>query len=245
MQLDADLGIDSIKRVEILSALQERHPDLPALPPEQLGSFRTLRAIAEFMGRDSRPIADGTSGTRPRPDPASEDSAETFGPTQGGVGRPRRAHSGAGPENAEHGREQSRVPPALAQVLLETVAEKTGYPAEMLDLDMRLDADLGIDSIKRVEILSALQDRFPGSLPRAPNGSVPSRPCAISSPSWAKRTSQSQRPPFSPRTRVREAGASPSRGNGHASTAGGRLGEDGISRRDARARHAARRRPGD
>ena len=41
------------------------------------------------------------------------------------------------------------------------MAEKTGYPAEMLELDMELDADLGIDSIKRVEILSALQERLP------------------------------------------------------------------------------------
>src|SRR5205823_9569675 len=40
-------------------------------------------------------------------------------------------------------------------------AEKTGYPAEMLDLGMSLDADLGIDSIKRVEILSALQEKLP------------------------------------------------------------------------------------
>ena len=49
----------------------------------------------------------------------------------------------------------------LAQVLLESVAEKTGYPIDMLELDMRLDTDLGIDSIKRVEILSAVQDRLP------------------------------------------------------------------------------------
>ncbi len=46
-------------------------------------------------------------------------------------------------------------------VLREVVAEKTGYPVEMLELDMQLDADLGIDSIKRVEILSSVQDRFP------------------------------------------------------------------------------------
>src|SRR2546421_11950831 len=46
-------------------------------------------------------------------------------------------------------------------VLLEVIAEKTGYPAEMLELGMTLDADLGIDSIKRVEILSALQERLP------------------------------------------------------------------------------------
>src|SRR5207253_125636 len=51
MQLDADLGIDSIKRVEILSAVQDRHPELPPPSPEQLGSFRTLRAIAEFIAR--------------------------------------------------------------------------------------------------------------------------------------------------------------------------------------------------
>ena len=52
-------------------------------------------------------------------------------------------------------------------MLLETVADKTGYPAEMLELDMRLDADLGIDSIKRVEIFSAVQDRLPRR-PRSP-----------------------------------------------------------------------------
>src|SRR5262249_57853274 len=53
--------------------------------------------------------------------------------------------------------EQARV----QGVLLEVVAEKTGYPPEMLELDMALDADLGIDSIKRVEILSAPQERLP------------------------------------------------------------------------------------
>jgi acyl transferase domain-containing protein/NAD(P)-dependent dehydrogenase (short-subunit alcohol dehydrogenase family) len=46
-------------------------------------------------------------------------------------------------------------------VLREVVSEKTGYPAEMLEPGMALDADLGIDSIKRVEILSALQERLP------------------------------------------------------------------------------------
>src|SRR5262249_60421816 len=46
-------------------------------------------------------------------------------------------------------------------ILLEVVSEKTGYPAGMLDLGMALDADLGVDSIKRVEILSAFQDRLP------------------------------------------------------------------------------------
>ncbi|WP_207954714.1 type I polyketide synthase [Saccharopolyspora elongata] len=44
-------------------------------------------------------------------------------------------------------------------LLLEVVAEKTGYPLSVLDAGMELESDLGIDSIKRVEILSAVRER--------------------------------------------------------------------------------------
>jgi NAD(P)-dependent dehydrogenase (short-subunit alcohol dehydrogenase family)/acyl carrier protein len=49
MRLDADLGIDSIKRVEILSALQEQLPDAPVIKPEHLGTLQTLGDIVEFL----------------------------------------------------------------------------------------------------------------------------------------------------------------------------------------------------
>ena len=127
MQLDADLGIDSIKRVEILSALQDRLAGLPSIEPERLGSFRSLRAIVEFLGQaphdHEQPVAMSKS-------------------------------SAPGPEGDPSG--------AIARLLVDIVAEKTGYPSDMLELDMRLDTDLGIDSIKRVEIFAALQDRLPG-----------------------------------------------------------------------------------
>ena len=45
--------------------------------------------------------------------------------------------------------------------MLEVVSEKTGYPTEMLELSMDMESDLGIDSIKRVEILGAMQDKHP------------------------------------------------------------------------------------
>ena len=44
---------------------------------------------------------------------------------------------------------------------MDVVAEKTGYPADALDLSMSLEGDLRIDSIKRVEILSAVQEKAP------------------------------------------------------------------------------------
>ena len=47
MELDADLGIDSIKRVEILSAFQERVPDAPAVDADDLGALQTLGQIVD------------------------------------------------------------------------------------------------------------------------------------------------------------------------------------------------------
>ena len=40
--------------------------------------------------------------------------------------------------------------------IFEIMAEKTGYDTDMISEEMDLETDLGIDSIKRVEILSAV-----------------------------------------------------------------------------------------
>ena len=42
--------------------------------------------------------------------------------------------------------------------LLDLVSDRTGYPKAALSIDLDLEADLGVDSIKRVEILAALAD---------------------------------------------------------------------------------------
>jgi NAD(P)-dependent dehydrogenase (short-subunit alcohol dehydrogenase family) len=63
---------------------------------------------------------------------------------------PAAAPAAAAPAAAAPDREQ------LAQRLLAIVSERTGYPAEMLTLEADLEADLGIDSIKRVEIAGTM-----------------------------------------------------------------------------------------
>jgi acyl transferase domain-containing protein len=126
MDMEADLGIDSIKRVEILGAMQELFTDLPAINPEELGELRTLAEIVEHMGKQLSPVEVKTA-------------------TQ--------------VVNIENPVFQPDLAP-LTQSLLQVVSEKTGYPAEMLELSMDMEADLGIDSIKRVEILGAMQELF-------------------------------------------------------------------------------------
>jgi NAD(P)-dependent dehydrogenase (short-subunit alcohol dehydrogenase family)/acyl carrier protein len=45
-------------------------------------------------------------------------------------------------------------------LLLKIVSDKTGYPSDMLDLDSDMEADLSIDSIKRMEIIAALKTQL-------------------------------------------------------------------------------------
>lgn len=55
---------------------------------------------------------------------------------------------------------ENLTPERIKELLLDIVSEKTGYPVEMLGMDQDLEADLSIDSIKRMEIIGALRDRL-------------------------------------------------------------------------------------
>ncbi|NWH09672.1 MAG: SDR family NAD(P)-dependent oxidoreductase [Alphaproteobacteria bacterium] len=138
MEMEAGLGIDSIKQVEILSALQERYPGLPAVEPADLANLKTLRDVVTQLGAVATPAV-------PILTPAPVSSATTV-PAQS-------APAAAKPVSLSGD---------AAQLVITIVAEKTGYPPDMLELDMELEAGLGIDSIKQVEILSSLQERWPG-----------------------------------------------------------------------------------
>jgi acyl transferase domain-containing protein/acyl carrier protein len=139
MQLEADLGIDSIKRVEILSAMQERVPSLPDVETGKMAALHTLQEIVDYMQSLLGPVS-----AAPEAAPAAPATSSAAAPAK----------------NVD-----------LVKEMLEVVSEKTGYPVEMLSLSMELEADLGIDSIKRVEILSAMQERVP-SLPDVETGKM-------------------------------------------------------------------------
>ena len=127
MGLDSDLGIDSIKRVEIMAALRAKLPGAPEIKPEHLGTLQTLQQVVDFLS------------AAPAQTPQTTD------------------HAARNPQTI------GVAPSRASEALLAVVAEKTGYPVEMLNLDMGLDSDLGVDSIKRVEIMAALRTQLPGA----------------------------------------------------------------------------------
>ena len=128
MDIESDLGIDSIKRVEILSAMEEKMPHLPQVTPDMVGTLKTLGQICDFLAQGQSTSPPAATETIPQAAPATMPAADS-------------------------GAVQAR--------LLAIVAELTGYPVEMLGLDMDIESDLGIDSIKRVEILSAMEEKMP------------------------------------------------------------------------------------
>jgi acyl carrier protein len=142
MDMEADLGIDSIKRVEIFGALTKLHPEMSGINPNELTELRTLAEIVSFVGSKSV----GSSGT------VAAEAPQKVATIPASVS-PNAAYN----PSSSDGMDVTKLTTSLLQV----VSEKTGYPAEMLELSMDMEADLGIDSIKRVEIFGALTKLHP------------------------------------------------------------------------------------
>ena len=64
MDLESDLGIDSIKRVEILSRLEQELPDIRGISPDDMGALKSLGDIVSFLSSDTKPAADSGSAKK-------------------------------------------------------------------------------------------------------------------------------------------------------------------------------------
>src|SRR5438128_6665541 len=53
---------------------------------------------------------------------------------------------------------------SVKERILALVVEKTGYPRDMLDLDLDLEADLGVDTVKQAEMFAAIRETY--NIPR-------------------------------------------------------------------------------
>ena len=137
MDMESDLGIDSIKRVEIMSELEKMLPQATSLSPDNMSRLKTLKDVMEAMS----PVIDPAPGTN------TPQTSQPGTPLNGGTSGTTAPHA---PSRAS----------AMA-VVMETISELTGFPVEMLESSMDLESDLGIDSIKRVEIFSRLEESLP------------------------------------------------------------------------------------
>ncbi|MBK7757718.1 MAG: acyltransferase domain-containing protein [Deltaproteobacteria bacterium] len=130
-ELEADLGIDTVKQAEIFSEVRttfgvERDDKF------SLADYGTVRKLAGWMA--------SRVGATPAP-------AQAAAPAPAPVAAP--VVVKAGPSEAE-----------ILQHLRQVIATRTGYGIDDIEPDYELEADLGIDTVKQAEIFSEVRTTF-------------------------------------------------------------------------------------
>jgi len=133
LDLEADLGIDSVKQAEIFAQVREKY-GYETEEGVNIKQFNTISKVVEYTLKRSTTVNN-----------AAEEVLEV---------------------------EKEAVIDLMASVKMvldpievenevkSIIQVKTGYPIEMLEIDLDLEADLGIDSVKQAEIFAQVREKY-------------------------------------------------------------------------------------
>ncbi len=127
LDLEADLGVDTVKQAEVFAAVRQRF----GIERDETLQLRDFPTLAHVIGW----VRERTGTAAPEPTPATAVQTEPAAPDVPAVDE-------------------------VTSAVVSVVAELTGYPAELLDLDLDLEADLGVDTVKQAEVFAAVRQRF-------------------------------------------------------------------------------------
>jgi acyl transferase domain-containing protein/acyl carrier protein len=141
LDLEADLGVDTVKQAELFATVREVY-GIPRDDQLKLRDFPTLDHVIGFVLE--RAPGRGTA------EPIAQPVAAPVAPApEVVVAEPPAAPPGAGLSEEE-----------VRQQVLAVVADKTGYPPDMLDLELDLEADLGVDTVKQAELFATVREVY-------------------------------------------------------------------------------------
>ncbi len=128
LDLEADLGIDTVKQAEMFAAIREAY-GIERDDSLKLRDYPTLNHVVAFA-RDRAGTDELAPAAEPEPEPEAA-PAPVVSAVEG-----------------------------VEQRVLAIVAEQTGYPEDLLDMDLDLEADLGIDTVKQAEMFAAIREAY-------------------------------------------------------------------------------------
>ena len=173
--LEADLGIDSIRKAQLLGEIAE-HYQMTSLATQitdmSLDDFPTLNSVVDFF------VAQGSSAAEPPPDPSPPVAAApvavapisitpaapapvapvAVAPVTPAAVAP--VASAAPDATAAAAPAVSVTKEELMTFAIAFVVEQTGYPEELVEPDANLEADLGIDSIRKAQLLGEIAEHY-------------------------------------------------------------------------------------
>jgi acyl transferase domain-containing protein/NAD(P)-dependent dehydrogenase (short-subunit alcohol dehydrogenase family)/acyl carrier protein len=142
LDLEADLGVDTVKQAEVFATIREAY-GIPRDEKLKLREFPTLAHVIRFVHSRRPDLVSQAPPATPAP-PKQETTAAA--PTKPPI-----------PIKAD-------VTDQVKERILALVVEKTGYPQDMLDLDLDLEADLGVDTVKQAEMFASIREIY--NIPR-------------------------------------------------------------------------------
>ena len=159
LDLEADLGVDTVKQAEIFASIRETY-NIPRDENRKLRDYPTLGHVIRFVYEKRPDLADSANAVSPprsiKVEPKEPPSVSKTSESK--------------PEIAAAAKSTATTPAngdAVKERILDLVVEKTGYPKEMLDLDLDLEADLGVDTVKQAEMFAAIREIY--NIPRDEN----------------------------------------------------------------------------
>ena len=135
LDLEADLGVDTVKQAEVFAAVRD-HYGVERDANLQLRDFPTLNHVAGWVR---------SKAGLPEPSAAPAAAPAAAAPVAV-VSAPVAAPAAGGDE--------------VLAVVTQIVADMTGYPTDLLDPELDLEADLGVDTVKQAEVFAAVREHF-------------------------------------------------------------------------------------
>ncbi len=134
LDLEADLGVDTVKQAELFATIRENY-GIPRREDLRLVEYNTLNKVIQFI----------------------VDSLEAVNvPAETQIAAAQTSEAGFSSE----GEPSNGIDEEIKAFVLAQVSEKTGYPQEMLDLDLDLEADLGVDTVKQAELFATIREHY-------------------------------------------------------------------------------------
>ncbi|RDV36640.1 SDR family NAD(P)-dependent oxidoreductase [Bradymonadaceae bacterium TMQ3] len=151
-ELEADLGVDTVKQAEIMAQVRELY-GLERDESFRLSEYPTLRRMGDYVA--------ARVGMMAEPAMVPGDRLEEAALMPGD-----RLDADRVP--GDRSEEAARVPGVRTEVerasidaeLMRVLCEQTGYESEEIEFDYELEADLGVDTVKQAEIMAQVRELY-------------------------------------------------------------------------------------
>ena len=159
LDMEADLGIDTVKQAELFAIMRDKY-QIARQEGVQLKDYPTIRSIIKYAMENAgsemgaAPAAPVASVAQPAPAPVVTSAPAPAPAVTAAPAQP--APVAAAPKAALPNTDEASV----TKDIVALVAEKTGYPEDMLDLDLDMEADLGIDTVKQAELFAIMREKY-------------------------------------------------------------------------------------